>query len=1073
MWRMSVVGSLALVVACSSTKDDDTTTSSPTTDLTTTPGPTPTAETGTTDTGTTEPGPVFHWGPSTGPEGAVEAFTKTASGEPWAVVDGELAHWSSGWTRMGRGDLPPGEIPLLMPLGDELIAWVNGKGTYRGLPSTGFTRVEGLFSTTLLLLNPDVEPVPLETTEGPGGTWMAAAGGLFHSADGLTWTAANLADTGNLNVLFTGVDTRDDTIVAVSMLPESIIPNDFQGLLSGLVFRSDDGGDSWFDATEGLPSLHPTSVALDDDGGLFVGTLDQGVLSWDGSAWVALGGPTDVVDVDAFDGGLSVASASRGAWRHDGAGWSQYGDAPILGMVDDMALDVNGQFLALDDGWGGEPPEDGGATVHIALSFHANYYHSYRGDEPVDDGFGLDIEVIRTVLDWLDEHPEVRADWDSDNYWTTDLWMPKHSPDILKRLAARVAAGTDDVRLMSWNNGAMASMDREEFAEAVQRGRASNEAHFGEMVPGVQPQENMLTPEHLTWYVEEGIEWITLFNAANGFTGIREDTPLNGELAFQPVTLRDSDGSGEMTMVPVYHHADVLDHGGLAGWARQLHAAYEGDVLLVVHFDADGESWENFDLEIEQTKPLDFVRWTKIADYLASHEPAGVVDFAGDIADGTGDGFQSWAEKDFNHRHFAAVQEARDTARAAAFLGAGVKGVDDALDDALTQRLLALSTTNYGLAAPFLHPDRYVAASAQVDAAQAAADEALARAEAAAPVAPGTIEVVQPRDSAGPALLTVPLVLPPGTWAGSELLDIRQDGVSLTLEAELVSAAISGDLVQAQVVVDVAAEATTMLTWSYGTAGATGPLGSSAAPELPGLEAPFTACGDGEVAGTLTASPTADVGERGTRASTDEDFRLPTCAATGSVHRRLSVWDRLPGVVVEVSAAVGKAEPAEDLESVVLTPFTCEGGLTTLRWRTFGGEARERPARAPVETWNGQSADGWAEAACATGRSWQLAHRVAERSSMGFLPVRNEGGDALLAPLGALWGDGPWHEGRQLGGHGIGDLVVPVVGSQFRPPAPDWSGVTVDYTLLVGEGLDDDVLDLFAHPPMVRVGSLL
>ena len=51
--------------------------------------------------------------------------------------------------------------------------------------------------------------------------------------------------------------------------------------------------------------------------------------------------------------------------------------------------------------------------------------------------------------------------------------------------------------------------------------------------------------------------------------------------------------------------------------------------------------------------------------------------------------------------------------------------------------------------------------------------------------------------------------------------------------------------------------------------------------------------------------------------------------------------------------------------------------------------------------------------------------------------------------------------------------MVPVVGSQFRPPAPDWSGVTVDYTLLVGEGLDDDVLDLFAHPPMVRVGSLL
>ena len=91
---------------------------------------------------------------------------------------------------------------------------------------------------------------------------------------------------------------------------------------------------------------------------------------------------------------------------------------------------------------------------------------------------------------------------------------------------------------------------------------------------------------------------------------------------------------------------------------------------------------------------------------------------------------------------------------------------------------------------------------------------------------------------------------------------------------------------------------------------------------------------------------------------------------------------------------------------------------------------------------------------------------------MGLAPLREQGGVALAAPLGTLWGDGPWHAGRRTGGTGLADVSTAIIGSQFRPAAPDWAGQTVTYRLLLGAGeVDAGTLDLFAHPPLVLVGE--
>ena len=835
---------------------------------------------------------------------------------------------------------------------------------------------------------------------------------------------------------------------------------------------STDGGTTFVDGGPDFPSNHATSVAIADDGTLHIGTLDQGVLV-DDNGWRALGGPTDVVALDASDGGLTVGSATRGVFRLDGDRWSHAGQAPTVGIENGLAMDLDGNLYAIQPGPGDAPPPPAGGTVHVALSFHGNFYHSYRGDSPTDDGYGQDIRVIRSTLDWLDDYPEVRAHWDFDNHWTTDLWMPQDSPDLLERIRARVEDGTDSVRLMSWNNGAMASSTREEFAAAVERAKQSNTAAFGGYSPGVQPQECMFTPEHVDWYTEQGIDWITLFYAGNAFTAMRSEVELVGDALYNPVTLVNPDTSAEMTWLPAYHHADLIDHGGLTGWARQISAHIPGDSLLLVHFDADAETWEHFDIEIAKAVEEPSIRWTSLEDYLATHPPVARVEVHGDVADGTGDGFQSWAEKDFNHTQFTQVVEARRRVELARFLGGDDPDVSTRIDEALEPRLLALSTTNYGLAMPYLHEDRYGAAAQQASDALVTAQDALDLAAELHPLAAGELQVVHPRASAGPALLSFEVRVPGTDFTDPERVQVFDGPTERTRRVTHLGADGADERVRVELVYDLTAHSLTPLSWHYAAEPSSldGGLTVADTPSTGPVMPPFIDCAGTRTEGIVTEVETEQIDFARASVWQSESLTLTACEDPGTVSRTFTAFAGLPGTVVEVVATLGSPEDPLDLQSVVLSPVECLGGATALTWQTFGQSVQTRPARAPVEAWNGQSIDGWIQMTCAEGPDWQIAHDTTVRTSLAFAPLHNEGGSAFLAPHGTLYGDPPWHMPRRTGGHGLGDLLVPAVADTFQPAAPDWAGATVSYRLLVGEGLDPDVLDLFAHPPTVRVGA--
>lgn len=201
-------------------------------------------------------------------------------------------------------------------------------------------------------------------------------------------------------------------------------------------------------------------------------------------------------------------------------------------------------------------------------------------------------------------------------------------------------------------------------------------------------------------------------------------------------------------------------------------------------------------------------------------------------------------------------------------------------------------------------------------------------------------------------------------------------------------------------------------------------------------------------------------------------YALGFCDGTSEVTVTRSRYDGHPGTLIEVVAQMGTASDRERAESVVLTPLSCEGDVERIRWRTMGGIERSRPARLGRQTWNPQSPDGWLSFECENAETIQLSHRVRERTSIGPVALRNDGDRALFAPLGTLWGTPPFHNARRMGGYGAGDVVYQIIGdNMFQPSAPDWSGTSFRYRLLVGSSIDSGTLDLFAHPPLVRTGA--
>jgi hypothetical protein len=394
--------------------------------------------------------------------------------------------------------------------------------------------------------------------------------------------------------------------------------------------------------------------------------------------------------------------------------------------------------------------------VHLALRFHVNFLHSYRGDTPDEQGFGKDIRIIRSIVATLDEANArgipVRGTWDIDNHYTLATVMPRCSPDLIEAIRRRVKENGDEVDVMSWNNGLASAHTAAEFDAAVTRAISHTDGAgirdlFGDTAPIVRPQEMMYTPAHLALYPRHGITAISLYYSALPFNAFSTFMPaLRVEKRHNPLRLVHPDVPGEMILLPAVNHGDIADHLSLRRWLKSLRRYQQAmsdplDLLLLLDTDADDEFWFGYGwpgvsrllaaagglkMLIDSVAGLSFLRFTTPGEYLSAREPVGTLTIRQDTADGSFDGYSSWAEKWSSQALWTGIERSRILELQALRLleeteAAGASGASGAaasarehLSRSLEQRLLALSTTFFGLASPLLNVSRLAAGALRV-----------------------------------------------------------------------------------------------------------------------------------------------------------------------------------------------------------------------------------------------------------------------------------------------------------------------------------------------------------------------
>lgn len=404
--------------------------------------------------------------------------------------------------------------------------------------------------------------------------------------------------------------------------------------------------------------------------------------------------------------------------------------------------------------------------IYFCPRFHVNFYHSYRGDTPDERGFGKDIRIIRSILDDLDtleaEGIEVKCAWDFDNAFTLGSILPEYAPDIIERVHLRAETGKDEIELMSWNNGLLTAHTSEELGLALSWAISAPDGSgaqqkFGNFVPIARPQECMFTSSQIDVYRSVGIEAISLYYSAIPFNGFGSFFPRQpAEKRYNPLTLRNPRTGATMRLLPAVNQGDVAEYFLSAARMlkavrrEQLRAEGEPDMLVVLDMDADDTFWAGFvpgfsrrflpsfgglHSLIKSVASLPFVVFERPWEYLKTHPDVAEISVDQDVADGAFDGYSSWAEKFENYEIWTIIAKAREQweaakdivspilAKGGSATGSGPAVAASAPDmrdmmswavklapkprdlafAAMRERLMALSTTHFGMAAPVMN----------------------------------------------------------------------------------------------------------------------------------------------------------------------------------------------------------------------------------------------------------------------------------------------------------------------------------------------------------------------------------
>ncbi len=375
--------------------------------------------------------------------------------------------------------------------------------------------------------------------------------------------------------------------------------------------------------------------------------------------------------------------------------------------------------------------------ISVAFRFHVNLYHSYRADTPDEDGIGKDIRLIKYILDILDHYNAkgvpVKGTWDFDNYFSLEVNMRKHCPELIDRIKERVSKGYDEIEIMSYNNGLVSAHTEEEFLENIKlsisnEGQSGVKDIFGKFAPVVRPQECMMTPGLIKLYILAGIKAISVFYSCVPFNGFSNFVPLlPTEKRYNPLWYTAPGFNEKIAVLPAINPGDLYDQFGITRLVKKLRKEQEKmehpcDLLVLVDMDADDDFWQGYfnttvsfglglkkplvdgglHYFIKQLSKLPYVKFDTPYEYLQSHPPVGEVSVGQDLADGSFDSYSPWSDKLENSKLWAGVDRTRAVSEYALSVSGYCEQISQKITESIQQRLRTTSTTHFGLSTPVM-----------------------------------------------------------------------------------------------------------------------------------------------------------------------------------------------------------------------------------------------------------------------------------------------------------------------------------------------------------------------------------
>ncbi|MBA7599593.1 hypothetical protein ES703_06629 [subsurface metagenome] len=392
--------------------------------------------------------------------------------------------------------------------------------------------------------------------------------------------------------------------------------------------------------------------------------------------------------------------------------------------------------------------------IYFVLSPHINYYHSYRGDSRGDTGFGKDLKMMRGILNELDKIEDVgfkfgnmRITWDyGDTFWSIQL-QKEFQQDVLDRVIERCKKGKDEVLIGSWGNVAQPILDTEEFIQQYKwflensMGIGVNQLFPGRVAPYARTQETMFTQGMIELYNKLGVEGICIYYSMYGFDVARPfiNPRLDWNQRYGVVKFNSTITDASCLMIPMYGFGDILDYCSIKRWfeiirQKQKSGEISGHALIFLNFDMDYENWIGLKLPkflswmpnsrglmefAEAVDQYDYAEFTNLLDIIPKLKIQGETLLREDVADGMFNGYYNWAQKFNNTKFWTIGQSARwlkcvsDTLiseglakNSKSEINNFLRNPNDSADSYLKSKILFASTTNFGMAMPFLHSDR-------------------------------------------------------------------------------------------------------------------------------------------------------------------------------------------------------------------------------------------------------------------------------------------------------------------------------------------------------------------------------